>query len=90
MAAKVFYGAKLFDPRWKEKRIKILQRDQHKCTICQATDVKLQVHHKQYHFIKRLEKHVEPWDYSDHLLVTLCKDCHDRGHKLYEIPTKYI
>ncbi|GAA4511689.1 hypothetical protein GCM10023173_04730 [Sphingobacterium thermophilum] len=87
---KVYYGEKLFDRRWIEKRKAILERDGNKCVICERSDVKLIVHHRQYHFNKRLQKHVDPWDYTDDLLITLCESCHSRGHRLYEVPVKYI
>ncbi len=61
MDNKVYYGEKLFDTRWIEKKKKILSRDNNQCVICGKTGVKLHVHHKQYHFIKRLQKHVAPW-----------------------------
>lgn len=83
------YGAALFDPRWKEKREEILKRDDHKCIICRS-DKDLQVHHRQYHFSKLLNRFREPWEYSDRLMVTLCKNCHQRGHRLYKVPIKYI
>ena len=83
------YGASLFDIRWQQKRKSILARDLNKCVICQeAKD--LQVHHRQYHFINRLNRFKEPWDYANELLITLCSVCHKRGHRKYKIPTKYI
>lgn len=90
MDTKIYYGEKLFNPLWIEKKKRILSRDNNKCVICGASDVKLQVHHKQYHYIKRLQKHVDPWDYSDNLLITLCESCHSRGHYRYKVPVKYI
>lgn len=87
---KVNYGVKLFDPRWIKKRNKILERDGHKCVICKKQESNLVVHHKQYHYIKRLQLHVDPWDYNDRYLITLCKSCHNRGHNKYKIPIKYI
>lgn len=86
----MFYGQKLFDPRWIEKRKKILNRDNNSCQICSNSSVKLHIHHKQYHFIKRLDRHVDPWEYDDRLLITLCESCHSKGHKKYEVPIKYI
>ena len=80
------YGALLFDPRWKTKRVEILVRDMHSCTICQSQDT-LQVHHRQYHFLVKENKFRMPWDYPDHLLITLCESCHKRGHSKYKVPT---
>lgn len=90
MTEKVHYGEKLFDPRWIAKKKIILERDNRKCVICGKSEGKLHVHHKQYHFKKRLQVHVDPWDYNDNLLVTLCESCHSRGHYRYKVPIKYI
>ncbi|ACU57536.1 hypothetical protein Cpin_0027 [Chitinophaga pinensis DSM 2588] len=80
------YKTLLFDPQWKAKRNEILTRDQQKCIICQSQD-NLHVHHRQYHFDTQLGKFKPPWDYSNHLLITLCERCHQRGHKKYKVPT---
>jgi 5-methylcytosine-specific restriction endonuclease McrA len=90
MIDKINYGEKLFDPRWKIKRKQILNRDANKCVICKKDEGHMHVHHKQYHFIKRLQIHVDPWDYEDRLMVTLCESCHSRGHYRYKVPIKYI
>lgn len=90
MIDKIHYGEKLFDPRWIEKKKKILIRDNNKCVICGKSEGKLHIHHKQYHFIKRLQIHAEPWDYNDNLLITLCESCHSRGHYRFKVPVKYI
>jgi 5-methylcytosine-specific restriction endonuclease McrA len=83
------YGATLFDPRWKAKRIEILSRDGNKCKICKSPE-QLQVHHRQYHFSTILNAFKDPWDYSNHLMVTLCQNCHQKGHRIYKVPTKYV
>jgi hypothetical protein len=83
------YGASLFDKRWKEKRLGILERDNRACVICKSTE-KLQVHHRQYHFIKDLQQFKAPWDYDDDLLVTLCERCHAKGHGKYKVPNVYL
>lgn len=90
MDYKVNYKEKLFDPRWKAKRKRILNRDQNQCKICGEREKKLIVHHKQYHFINVLKRHAEPWDYDDRLLVTLCESCHERGHNKFKVPIKFI
>lgn len=90
MEEKIRYKEKLFDKKWIEKRKEILARDQNSCKICGKKDVKLIVHHKQYHFIKKLQKHADPWDYDNRYLVTLCENCHTRGHGKYDVPIKYI
>lgn len=83
------YGAMLFHPKWKEKRKEILNRDRHRCVNCKS-EKGLQIHHRQYHFIESQNKFRLPWDYPDHLLITLCELCHNRGHKKYKVPTILI
>ena len=83
------YGSTLFDPRWKTRRKQIIARDGAKCVICGAGE-KLQVHHRQYHFIQALEIFKDPWDYPDHLMITLCQPCHQRGHNKFKVPIKYL
>jgi 5-methylcytosine-specific restriction endonuclease McrA len=83
------YGALLFDKRWREKRLTILERDGNVCRVCSSIE-ELQVHHRQYHFLKTLRKFKKPWEYSDSLLISLCKTCHQKGHQLYTVPIKYI
>ena len=79
------YGALLFDPRWKARRITILERDAHSCVICRSKS-NVQVHHRQYHFMIRSNEFKLPWDYADHLLIVLCESCHKRGHSKYTVP----
>jgi hypothetical protein len=31
-----------------------------------------------------------PWEYPDRLLVTLCESCHQKGHKVFNVPIKFI
>src|SRR6266567_1990017 len=73
------YGASLFDPRWKTKRLEILNRDSYSCVVCKKNE-NLQVHHRQYHFLVRENKFKPPWDYDNYLLISLCESCHKRGH----------
>lgn len=63
------YAEKLRDPRWQRKRTEILQRDDFTCCICLSKTKFLNVHHLVY-------AKVDPWDYPNHLLQTLCDDCH--------------
>lgn len=83
------YREKLFDKRWQIKREMVLKRDGFHCTICGNTE-RLVVHHKQYHFVEKLGTFREPWDYNTKYLTTLCDSCHNRGHRLYEIPIKKV
>jgi hypothetical protein len=80
------YGALILHPNWKSKRKEIIERDQFKCVICGSSD-DLQVHHRQYHFIKAIQKFKVPWDYAGHLLITLCSSCHGRGHSKFKVPS---
>lgn len=73
------YGKKLQDGRWKEKRRKIKERDRFTCQWCGSHE-NLQVHHKYYCRYPNGEK-VEPWDYPDDALITLCEDCHRWWHE---------
>jgi hypothetical protein len=80
------YGALLFHPRWKARRQQILERDHFQCVICKSNS-SLQVHHRQYHFIVLKQEYKLPWDYADYLMITLCENCHRRGHYQYKVPT---
>lgn len=83
------YGASLLDVRWKAKRATILARDAHRCRVCGAVE-QLQVHHRQYFFYPALQRFANPWEYPDHLLVSLCQQCHLRGHRQYTVPVVVI
>jgi 5-methylcytosine-specific restriction endonuclease McrA len=83
------YREKLFDSRWSAKRESIINRDKGCCIICGSSE-NLRVHHKQYHYIEKTKTFVDPWDYDDKYLVTLCQSCHSRGHDKFEIPVKHI
>ena len=47
----------------------------------------LQVHHRQYHWSRRLNGHIFPWAYKNQYLITLCDRCHYYGHKKYTVQT---
>lgn len=64
------YAEKFRDPRWQQKRLLIMERDNWACQICFDTENTLNVHHRYYEFGN------DPWDYPDDALVTLCEDCH--------------
>lgn len=76
------YEFLLLKREWKAKRERILIRDGHKCQICGAcgNDVVLHVHHKHYIY------GLDPWEYKDSELVTLCEDCHAATHEEQDIP----
>lgn len=83
------YGALLLDSRWRDRRAEILLRDKNRCVICESSE-DLQVHHRQYHYVKLQNQFKPPWDYPDNLLITLCKSCHNRGHSKFKVPTLTI
>lgn len=73
------YKDKLLDPKWQKKRLKILERDDFSCKICNDKEKTLHVHHLEYN------NNGEPWDIKDESLITYCCDC----HKLIEYINKY-
>lgn len=70
--ANLSYKDKLLDPRWQRKKNDILQRDAYTCQNkkCNCTTRTLHVHHLDY------IGSIEPWDYPNDMLITLCSDCH--------------
>lgn len=72
MANVITYPSKLKDPLWQRKRLHIFERDNFKCTCCKAERKELQVHHLEY------LGDIQPWEYPDDLLATLCVDCHQK------------
>jgi cytochrome c553 len=66
------YREKLLDPRWQKKRLEILDRDEWMCMKCGDMENTLHVHHQMYFF------GVDPWDYPEGLLITLCESCHQK------------
>jgi hypothetical protein len=64
------YAEKLRDPRWQKRRLEILSRDAWTCQFCGDKTRTLHVHHYRYH------PNLEPWEYKDAELETLCEDCH--------------
>jgi 5-methylcytosine-specific restriction endonuclease McrA len=69
------YSEKLRDPRWQKKRLLILDRDGWKCFSCGDSTRNLQVRHVVY-------RRMDPWEYPDSLLQTLCDACHKERQEL--------
>lgn len=72
----------VFIKEFKEIRESILERDQHKCTVC-GSEKNLHVHHKIH------RKHGGTNNFDN--LATLCKWCHAEQHRsepVYNIMTK--
>ena len=67
------YTKLLKHPKWQKKRLKILERDEFKCRLCQDKETTLHVHHLKYN-------KGEPWEGEDENLLTLCEQCHDAIH----------
>jgi hypothetical protein len=65
------YSEKLKDPRWQKARLNILNRDGFACRDCGNDEDELHVHHCFY-------SKGQPWDTNEELLLTLCRNCHDR------------
>lgn len=80
------YQSLLEHDLWITRRSQILARDGHQCVNCRAT-TDLVVHHRQYHIDRVTGKLLMPWDYADRYLITLCKKCHEIGHKTIKVPS---
>jgi hypothetical protein len=80
MAIDTAYAELLKDPRWQKKRLEIFERDGWACRYCGNSKQTLVVHHKDY------LPNLEPWDYLDDWLITLCEECHEleRGRHFIE------
>ena len=83
------YSMKLQSVEWQLKRKGILARDGYQCRNCSSIH-NLQVHHKQYHKFRITGTHKNPWNYPNQLLITLCNDCHRRGHQQHKIKTIFL
>jgi len=70
--SKKSYSDLLLDPRWQRKRLEVYQRDKFKCQVCGSDQNTLSVHHRKYKW------GLKPWEYPNHMLVTLCLECHKR------------
>lgn len=70
--AKPSYWEMLRDPRWQQKRLKVMERDKWTCRDCGNKAGTFNVHHCYY------VRGNAPWDYPDESLVTLCEKCHER------------
>ena len=86
---KISYRDSLEDPKWKQLRLQVLERDYHRCRCCGA-QAQLQIHHRQYHRRKNTGEWLKAWEYHPFLLITVCDSCHYLGHQQFSIPTKEI
>jgi hypothetical protein len=65
------YLEKLRDPKWQNKRLQVLKRDNFTCKYCGDKSKTLHVHHNTYTY------GLEPWEYSNNNLTTVCATCHN-------------
>lgn len=63
------YESYIASDTWRERARRIRERDDHRCQICGASDVPLEVHHLSY---DRL------YHERDDDLMTVCHECHER------------
>lgn len=66
------YQEYLQTPEWQARRKQHLKSVGHRCQICNAGDVPLDIHHRTYE--RRGQEH-----YKD--LIALCRDCHSTFHQ---------
>jgi len=78
------YKEQISHPKWQKKRLEILERDEFKCRYCNNSNSSLHVHHLVYHKNKKI------WEYENNLLITYCKDCHNRWHNIKENINSYL
>lgn len=70
-AQNMTYSQQLADPRWRAKRLFILERDSYTCVNCSSKE-NLHVHHLKYTGFA--------WEAPDADLVTVCSACHKKIH----------
>jgi hypothetical protein len=70
------YSEQLKSPLWQRKRLKIMERDNFQCKVCESKSKQLTVHHFQY------KSNAMAWDYENSMLITLCNDCHKKTHEI--------
>lgn len=58
------------DPRWQQLRLRVFERDNFTCRMCESTTKPLSAHHLYY-----LDDRA-PWDYPIQAFLTLCEECH--------------
>lgn len=76
--AKPTFAEQIKHPNWQRKRLEVLKDADWQCEHCGATDVTLNVHHKQY------VKGRMYWEYERHELECLCEVCHKNHHQMQD------
>jgi len=84
---KTTYRDKLCDLRWQAKRAQVLERDHSTCRQCGKSKTDdpatiLNVHHIKY------RGGLDPWEYNDDELTTLCESCHIFWHQVHPLAIK--
>lgn len=90
------YKDQLKTSAWLRKKYEVMHRDNFVCSNCLKDNFEsqLEVHHIAYYKDNRMA-----WEYPDYLLVTLCRDCHQKEHdekaiynpkKIYEWIVKLV
>lgn len=79
-SGRAWYARLLEDPLWKAKAHKIKERDNWTCQKGFEIENPLHVHHKGYCPGRK------PWEYPDHVLITLCNVCHPCVHDFDQLP----
>jgi len=71
------YKEQLKTSAWLKKKSEIMQRDNFVCSecLCDNSESQLEVHHIAYYKDGR-----NAWEYLDYMLVTLCRNCHQKEH----------
>lgn len=78
--AKSAYGQKLLDPKWQQKRLRLMERAQWACEACGDKENTLHVHHGYYRY------GMDPWEYPDSSLHVYCESCHEcANHQRVEL-----
>ena len=83
------YYENLKRPEWKLAREYVLERDGRECRIC-GSNLILQVHHRRYLRHGSPGECFAPWEYKGEDLVTVCRQCHELGHKHFRIPVEKV
>lgn len=75
------YKQQLLTSNWLKRKSEIMTRDNFVCShcLCDNFETRLEVHHVVY------MKGKSAWEYPDHLLITLCRECHEEEHENKDI-----
>lgn len=65
---------------WRNIRLKVIERDNHRCQNCNEDKKRLVVHHKDWRG-KRRGVLVKDWNNNLENLITLCDKCHNSIHR---------